>query len=488
MPNPQPMKSEIDVLILYADRDNETPNPQESGWISQFKRFLDLMLTQVLGEKPNILLKGEFDTITSPNLDNVATLVTVLSKDFIQSGRCLDSVESFYKSIEKKSEKYSRVFKVFKNPLPPQEQPPRVRDLIGYDMYQLDPDSGEIREYTDYFSTEAERQYWMKMVDLAYDIDDTLLYVKGNNNTASVKTLYNRKTIYVAGTGHDLSVQRNIIKRELQRHGYVVLPNQTLPGTLNELEKSVARDLDESDLSIHLIGAAYGEIPEGTDRSVVDIQNALAADKSIRAKESNTSFSRLIWISPNLTNASEKQRSFIEKIKRDTESQEGAEILQTALEDFKNIMREELLESGEKRIEQSEASRSVYLVHDRIDHQAVKPIAEVIERSGFRVIMPAFEGELLDLRKKHIENLKDFDAAVIYKGKVNEQWVRMKVLDLLKAPGFGRKKPIIGKAIITAPGTGVNLEAFKNQDLYIIEGDQKKSLESLKTYLEEFNG
>jgi hypothetical protein len=125
-------------------------------------------------------------------------------------------------------------------------------------------------------------------------------------------------------------------------------------------------------------------------------------------------------------------------------------------------------------------------MHDKIDHTEVKPFIQMIRDAGFEVLVPDFEGELLELRQKHIENLKKLDGAIIYKGKVNEQWVRMKALDLLKAPGFGRKKPIIAKAILTTPGSGVNAESFRTQNLRVIEGDQKKSLESLKTFLQEF--
>jgi hypothetical protein len=480
------MGFDIDVLIAFAEKDNDA-NKNELGWVSQFKKFLEHMLNQVLGEKTKVLLKGEFDTITSPKLDNVGVLVTVLSKDFIQSGKCLDHFETFYKVIENSGKNRNRVFKVFRSPLTPQEQPPRLRDLIGYDMYQLDSDTGEIREYTDYFSTEAERQYWMKMVDLAYDIYDTIIHLKDESSKTEVKNIYKRKTIFLAETGHDLSVQRNIIKRELQRHGYIVLPNQTLPGNLVDLEKVVQRDLTESNLSIHLIGSAYGEIPTGSDRSVVDIQNKIAAEKSVRAKETKEDFTRLIWISPTLNNASEKQKGFIENIKRDVEAQEGAEILQTPLEDFKNIMREELVESSERKASEDPGGRSVYLMHDRVDVNDVKPIKDVLEKSGFRVLVPEFEGELLDVRKKHIDNLRSFDAAIIYKGKVNEQWVRMKALDLLKAPGFGRKKPIMGKAILTAPGSTMNMESFKNQNLRVIESDPMRSMDSIKLFIQEFN-
>jgi Domain of unknown function (DUF4062) len=476
------MAIEIDVLIHFADKDNETTKKTDIGWVTNFKKFLELMLYQVLGTKPNVVLKSEFDSATASTMDNAAVMVAVLSKDFVQSGRCLDTVESFFKNTS--SSKFNRVFKILKSPLTLQEQPPRLRDLIGYDMYQLDSETGLMKEYADFFSQEAEKQYWMKMVDLAYDIHETLLMLKQGELKVETKNIFKRKTIYLAETGHDLSVQRNIIKRELQRHGYIVLPNRTLPSSSVELEKSVKKDLEECSLSIHLIGSAYGEIPEGTDRSVIDIQNKLAAETAVDKRSRKDEFSRLIWIAPNLKNASDKQKSFIDTIRRDTEAQEGAEIMQNPLEDFKNIMREELLESLERKGHDDYQGKSIYLVHDRVDHPAVKPFVEAIEKSGFKVLIPEFEGDLLELRKVHIENLRKFDGAIIFKGKVNDQWVRMKVLDLLKAPGFGRKKPIQGKAILSAEPS--SLEGFKNQNLTLISGDNNKSLESLKTFLEEF--
>ncbi len=479
------MNFDIDVLIIYADND-DAPSGNGPGWVSQFKRFLELMLSQVLGSKPNIMLKGEHDSIVAPNMDNAALLVPVLSKNFIESGSCLDHLETFHKVTSGGAHSAVRLFKVFKSPLAVLEQPPRLRELLGYDMYQIDPESGDVREYTDYFSTEAERQYWMKMVDLTYDIYDALMILRQQSRQPE-SVPYKRKTIYLAETGHDLSVQRNIIKRELQRHGYQVLPNQTLPGTIGELERVLRRDLEQSNLSIHLIGSAYGEIPEGSDRSVVDHQNKLSSERSVRARQQNEEFTRLIWIPSNLASASERQKAFIESIKRDVEAQEGVEILQTSLEDFKNIMREELLEAVEKKQISEGSGKSVYLIHDKVDHTEVKPFIQLIRDSGFDVLIPEFDGELLDLRQKHIENLRRLDGAIIYNGKVNEQWVRMKALDLLKAPGFGRKKPIVAKAIIAQPGSGVSAEAFRAQNLRVIEADPQRTLESLKSFLQEFN-
>ncbi len=473
------MAYDIDVLITFAEKDNDTGKKNESGWISQFKKFLDLMLYQVLGEKINVVVKSEYDDFTASTMDNAAVLVTILSKEFAQSGRCLDTVESYYKATS--GSKIGRVFKVLKSPLTTLEQPPRLRELLNYDMYQVDNETGLMKEYTDFFSLEAEKQYWMKMVDLVYDIHEVLIVLKGQSK-AEVKNLYKRRTIYLAETGHDLSIQRNIIRRELQRHGYQVLPSQLLPTRTEELERIVRKDLEECSLSIHLIGSAYGEIPEGSDRSVVDIQNKLAAEHAVIKRSRKEEFSRLIWIAPNLRNASDKQKTFIDSLRRDIEAQEGAEILQNPLEDFKNIMREELLTAQNRTADLVTSGKTIYLMHDKVDHQEVLPLVDVIQKSGFEVVFPAFEGDLMEVRKKHIENLKNFDAAIIYKGKVNDQWVRMKVLDLLKAPGFGRNKPIRGKAIVSE----TSLDNYKNQNVTLISGDIRKSAESVKMFLQEF--
>ena len=483
------MAFEIDVLIIYANDDNNQSDADQ-GWVNNFRKFLELMLIQVLGKKPNIMIKSEHDSITAANIKKVATIIPVLSPSFIESGESLDTLESFF-SILKKDE-VDRVFKVMKKPVSLEEQPSKLKELIGYDLFEIDPDTGEIDDFVDFFSPEAERSFWMKMVDLAYDIHESLIVLNELPAKGGVKNMIDRRSIYLAETGYDLSIQRNIIKRELQRHGYKILPDHTLPNEVEELKKVVNKELEECSLSIHLIGSSYGEIPSGSDKSVVDIQNQLAAERSAAIKD-KTKFSRLVWVSNQLNHASEKQLSFIENIKRDISSSEGTEILQTALEDFKNIIREELIEIGiDKRMGKSvpqstNGNKSIYVLHDKIDEKGVEPLKKEIEKAGYTVLTPSFSGELLDLRRDHINNLRNFDAAIIYQGKVNNQWVRMKLLDLLKAPGFGRRKPIKGKAIISGREDKLDISAYKNYNVTLIEDDGKGSTDSIKGFLSELN-
>lgn len=475
------MPFEIDILILFADADNEPSPDGKEGWVSQFRKFLEFMFTQVLDVNPKVLLKGEFETMTSPRLDNVGLLVPVLSKQFMASTSCLENLSAFYKNVNSNN----RIFKVVKDPVFVRDQPEFIRPLLGYEMYQLDPDSSEVREYQDYFSREAQRQYWMEIVDLSHDIADSLLKFKNRTDENMAKEMFKPKSVYLAETGHDLSVERNIISRELQRYGYTVLPDQSLFGDTASIEQTVKQDLELCSMSIHLIGNTYGEVPEGGTQSIMEIQNKIAAERSQTARKGNEPFPRLIWIAPGQIHMNETLKRFIETIKHDVEIQEGAEILETPLEDFKNIIREELLEAKDRKTAET-SERYVYLLHDKQDTEAVRPFIELMEGRGFHVLMPGFEGEVLEQRQKHVENLRAFDAAIIYKGSGNEQWVRMKASDLLKAPGYGRKKPIVAKAIFSAPGAISDSTDLRTQNFRIIEGDSNYFVESLKSFCQEF--
>ena len=481
------MSFKIDILIIYSSKDNISANA-EQGWITQFQKFLNLLLQQVMGENPNILLKHEDDKISGANLADVAIVVPVLSKAFIETPRNLDLLEEFVKTTSGK--KVPRIFKVLKQPLNIDEQPAKLRDLLPYELYAVDPDTEETKEYNEFFSEQAEHDFWMKMVDLAYDIYESLLILKDKDPLKGVHSILNRRTIYLAETGHDLAIQRNIIKRELQRHGYKVLPDHTLPANVNALKANVKEELDQCDLSIHLIGNSYGEIPEASDRSILDIQNQLAIERN---KNKEKKFLRLIWIPTDLKRASERQRAFIDSIKRDTDFAESSGIFQTPLEDFKNILREELMIFGTKKKlnllkdeELTNGQPTVYVMHDKVDEKDAKSIISHIQKAGYKVVTPEFNGELLDLRQAHINNLQRFDAAIIYQNKVNDQWVRMKLLDLLKAPGFGRSKPIRGRAVISEKNQDY-IKNYVQHDIMLINGEQEHKMDSLDEFLKHLN-
>jgi hypothetical protein len=70
---------------------------------------------------------------------------------------------------------------------------------------------------------------------------------------------------------------------------------------------------------------------------------------------------------------------------------------------------------------------------------------------GFEVTLPLFEGDEAEVREDHKESLLICDAVVIFYGNSSEGWLRTKLRDLQKIPGYGRTKPMLAQAIYTGP-------------------------------------
>ena len=480
---------EHDIIINYTAKDNEAAK-NENGWVSDFSRFLELMLTQVLGKKPNIVLKSDTSALTAAELSSTGVLISIVSPHFINSGQCLDAIEEFYKGVA--NSKINRLFKVMKSHVSYEEQPAKLKDGLAYELYDLDYDSGNSVVFDDYFGPAAENVYWMKMVDLAYDVHESLVMLHEESSKAGVKPLYKRETIFLAETGQDLNVQRNVIRRELQRHGYKVLPDHMLPRDAVTAEKVIQEELAESVMSVHLIGNSYGEIPDGSDRSIVDLENKLAVEK-VKNNPSNRKLQRLIWINPHQESSSDQQKNFIENIQRDLSALEASEIFQIPLEDFKNTLREELFDSENatalgSEIKADENKLNAYLIYDKLDQDEAIGVAKEMTKAGLNVFHSDFDQDVLSLRKTHLEKLRHLDIGVVFKGKVNDNWVRMKQLDLLKAPGLGRNKPILGKAIVGGLGVELRKELYEDFNLELMSVDRKEPLSAqMDTFIKGLN-
>jgi len=489
------MSFDYDIYISYSKEDNVLPEDAQRGWISNFQKFLEMMLDQISGQKPSILNYGNQEKPSASQLDRVAVMISVVSPHFVNDRDCIEDLEAFSKStvdnIDIQILGINRIFKVIKSPVNADDLPSKIKDMIGFDLYQVDASTGVVKEFDQFFGHEAERNYWMKLVDLAYEINNVLAKIKKTQSSASKKKVVaEKKTVYLAETGHDLVVQRNIIKRELLRHGYKVLPDQVLPTNLREMEVVIKKEIEECKLSIHLIGDSYGDIPKGSNISIVELQNQIAAERSTMMaarKQKNEVFSRLIWVSPEVKLKNDKQRLFIENLKRDAEVIEGAEILQTPLEDLKNIIREELLGTNNNQLKTTEdipgQSPKVYVLYDILDKDNAKELTSYIAGEGYNLLLPKFEGELLDIRRHHLQNMVDCDIAIIYFNGVNEQWVKMKILDLLKAPGFGKTKPYLGRAVFATGKAKLSREYYRSFDLKLIESNSTMFSDSIQPFL-----
>jgi serine/threonine protein kinase len=473
--------AQSDVVITYANLDDQPVMAGRPGWISQLHHNLQVRVAQLSG-KPVAVVK-QSDRSTSAEVESevlkliphAKTVVSVLSPPFAHSNECRRIVESFWKgtadSGQFEVDQRSRLLNVIKTPVDADELPPELRalytGLVPYEFFERDPQSGRLREFDEAFGNTALQRFHERVYDVAYEISQVLKYLGDPAHTGAKRTA-NPKTVFLAATTSDLEPQRDQLRRELIELGHTVIPKQPLPLVASELVAVVQSCLEQADIAIHFVGEYFGLVPEATDLSMVALQNQVAARFC-----DNSSLKRLIWIPKGLQPRDERQTSFLRQLQGDPRTVTGAELIADTLENLKVLLR--------TRWEREQAERDkppampatggaprVYLICDRQDEAALEPLEDFLYDQGIEVSLPGFEAEESEVQQVHIQNLRDCDAALIYYGAAGMHWVDFKIRDLQKAAGYRDARPIPVSAVYVAPPFNHRKERFKSVSTQVI--------------------
>jgi hypothetical protein len=453
---------EYDIYISYAKEDNYPLQGAEQGWISTFQNYLKQILKQVLKRQPFFLSLSNQTELSGEEFKKIKVIVCVISPEFISNKSCLQNLETI---LELKNKK---IFKVIKSKVDPTLVPSELKELKAYDLSRNNRQTEELFLQEPGEDNYSENQ-WTKLYDLAVDISKELITPKVAK--AGQKSRY----IYLSETYPQYDKEKVLIKRELEKHGWIVLPNEKYPENVDDLENFVLENLEKCSTSIHLIGSVFANQSSYAESYTIEVENRLAAEYSSKNSqldadyEAILKFKRFIWIAPELKKSGERHKSFIENFLRNGESIEGAEILQTPLEDFKCIIKTNLespiILPGTNKINKN----SIYLIYDKADQKEAEELSTFFEQTGLEVLRPVFKGGLTEIRKQHFTNLNNCNATIILFGKVNEKWVQMKALDLLKCPAFGRTRLMEARVIYTVGNRKIEREFYKKIDIEILE-------------------
>ncbi len=424
------MAQSCDLFVCHAASDN----PQlENGkaWAQNMGHYFSRLYQQVIGEQPVIQISAQ-----GPPPADCKAMLCILSPAFVTDPQAQKHYQQFVDA-----QGGSGLFKLVKHPVPFPDQPEQLQDHLGYEFYNLGA-GGRIEEFDGIFDTEEEIiQYWLRLVDLSYEV---FAVTHPEHKRSQAKAA---KTVFLAETTADLSRARDEVKRELQRLGHTVLPDHSVPRTIAELKKEMAVWLKKSQLAIHIIGPNPGDtLDDGS--TLLDVQNRVASDYC-SANEGKPL--RFLWISPDHQAETTEQTLYLENLKRDVDSQQGAEVIQTPLEVFKGIAtaRLQTLSNEKDAKAATDGLPTVYLIVDPVDEQATKKLVTDLQKQGSKVLLVNHGAAKLDLIHEHRQFLVAADGVMIYRDLATDQWLRAKLQDLVKAPGFGRRKPLRAKAVIS---------------------------------------
>jgi serine/threonine protein kinase len=477
-----------DVFITYAPIDDRPNLGAHEGWVSQFYRNLELRIEQLSGEPvkvwrhPGAPGQSEADQGILQSLPDVRALVSVLSPPFIKSDACRREVEEFCQAAQRagrlRVDSRSRIFKVIKTPVDPKEMPATLsgvfQSLMGFEFFEVDAQSGRLREYSEEFGDESRRVFLEKVYDLAHEIHQVLKACRQEETKGApaAPAASTAKVIYLAETTSDLRAERDRMRRELLERGYVVVPEQPLPFVADELVAAVTGQMRQAQVVIHLVGSRFGLVPEGANESLVELQVRLSGEVTTPGR-----LGRYIWTPPGLGSDDQRQQQFLRGLQEGRFGMDGTELLCGTVEQLKGLVLKRLTtpRPEPKPVPAAAAGGTVpriYLVCDRADEAAVEPIEDYLYDCGFEVNVPIFDGDEEQFVEIHQENLKLCDAVLIYFGHASAQWVEMKLMDLVKAPGYGRVKPWLGQAVYLAPPDHRRKQRFRSHTAEVIREEQ----------------
>jgi len=450
------MKSAKDIYIVYSDRDNDPKDKNQ--WIFNFHRFLELLLSRLAGESISIrLIKDstlDVELIYSPG----TIFIPLVSPGLLRSPNFKDEIKKFHERAINKGENNiewnSRIFKVLRYPQQEHYLLDYLNTSVNYNFYHVDPSTEKIVHYEDFTGDQSKKTFWLRLYDLAFDLYKILERIYSvQDEIRLISDEINTKSIYLANVGVDMMQKRDEVKRELLRNGYKVYPEINLQDNLQAAEKTIRADLAKCCLSVHIVGADFGNIT-GSDLSFLELQNKLATEHFRELSKMNApdsfNLGKIIWIAPELQYLTAKQKLYIENLKKESDHYVNLEVMESGIEELKTFVVDKVMRAKEEQREvvDSGMGKVIYLISEKDELRACKKVKRYLEDQGHVVLMSRFDGKPEEIRSSHTRNLIACDATIIYYGKGSEDWMKSKAKDLMKALGLGRNKPISPQAVL----------------------------------------
>ena len=474
------------VFISYTHIDNQPFGADHLRWITHLHEQLSYRVEQLYGEQASVWrdekLHGNdvFAESLVARLATVAVLVSVCSPRYLHSEWCQRELDAFLRSAETglgvQVGTRSRLFKVLKTPVPVEELPEPLRSLLGYEFFEESPVDHRVREYLLNPAPEERWKFYARVDDLAQDIA-RLLEELAHDARLLGAPRWSGRTIYLAEPTSDMVADRDNIRRELERRGHRVLPRTMLPLAVEDLTGAVRDDLSESELSIHLLGTRYGARPEGEDRSIPHLQLDLAAGAAAQG-----GLRQLIWIPDGLETTDDEQAALVAGVQSE-QIGSRVEVVRAPIESFKSHVLDVLRPPPAAPGPAAHGGCRVYLVHDRGDREAIGPLQAELERHGNIVVLPLHEGSEAEVREVHEASMVLSDAVLIYYGTASEHWVRMKLFDLVKAPGWGRKMPFRAQAVWVAEPATASKAGYTTDEALVLDATGGFSTHVLEPFI-----
>lgn len=282
----------------------------------------------------------------------------------------------------------------------------------------------------------------LKRTTFVQVVHDMVLFIKEANQKKE-----DALTIFIGPSDDNTTIEYQKILRELLHRNHHIIPEVLNPSAKELIDnpQSLETTLADTDLCIHFIG--HGSISNYPDKASPAMKvNDLVAEYCTK----NSKIQRIIYVPDEDENTTENVRLKILQFKSNLKALKNAELVQTPVEKFKDIVLtkiQEIFMPVEDVHVSEEEKGELYFIYAPGQEKNVGKITTWFNSQKFNYSISQIDQDQLALIKYHQGKLKNCDGVVIF-NHGNKEWLSRKLSDLLKAPGWGRKKQFKYKAVI----------------------------------------
>lgn len=479
------MNFSYDLLLSFSEQDDLG---NDEKWVGKLSSYIRIFLEKLLEREPVLIDSKQLSNgeLASGDIySQTKLLLVVASQNFIDSENCHHELRSYLNSLKSSGRDeiaHQRIFVVSKAPIENGQLPDSLSNHFSYDFYDYNHKTKEFFEFVISTEYEDDKRYWLKLSDLAFDMAKAIKQIDGVEATTNTQS--DKKTIFLAEPSDDQKENWYKVKRELEHYGHKVVPDFPLSRDYKKMEDQMIEMLNQCELAIHVLGDNNGERLENSETNLVEGQIKISSEFAERFENSSDYFERILWYSPDLEVLDEEQEIFFDKLKNGKEDMVLGELIEIPIEYLKSIVRNKIYSIDEfaQLKDKKRNQRNLYLIAAEGNQELVSKYETFLIAKGFSVDTIWSENPNAIIHE-HRMKLSTCDIALIVYHDENKDWLRVKLIDLLKAPGFGRKKPMLGKFLITSmtdPMAGMN---YKIDGLKVLEAQDLNNCEIIDPLL-----
>jgi hypothetical protein len=314
-------------------------------------------------------------------------------------------------------------------------------------------------------------RYWTGIIDLSHDILNSINLIQGAKTSGFV---------YLAETTPDQEQNRQRIKRELYRNGFLVVPENRLTTDGKKLKDAIINQVKDSLFTIHIIGSEYGEYLKGTYQSMVDFQIKTVKEFINGTTSESTYPQQIIWIPSGIKPTSEKQKLFIERIKRDNKTS-YTEIIISSIQEINKLISNRINKEVSVRKLSLESQKMVYLIQPDIqssDDETCLAIKDQLKKENLICLELNYDQD--NVVQEHFKLLNKCDGVILCCGK-NQDWIIARHRDIIKSAGIRSGQCQPKKAMLVKKSQDKKILEFEDEYMLLTTGDNLK--QDLKKFL-----